>query len=74
MTEDAKELEFAAINLHSNPIDEYSLSNLGIDGSFENVYKQKPNKGYIKQWRFMFKKDEPMPKDIQKEKSWKILI
>lgn len=74
MTEDAKELEMAAINLHSNPRDECSLVNLGLDGSFENVYKQKPEKEYIKRWRFMFKKEDSMPKDIQKEKSWKILI
>ena len=69
-----KELEIAAINLGSAPFDEYNLVNLGIDSSFENVYKQKPEKEYISQWRFMFKKDEPLPKNIQKEKSWKILI
>jgi len=74
MTEDTKELEMAAINLHSNPSDEYSSVNLGIDGSFENVYKRRPEKEYIRRWCFMVKKDNFMAKDIQKEKSWKMLI
>jgi hypothetical protein len=51
LSSEGKELQLSAINFHG--ADGNNLDRLGLRNDFDEVYKQKPKDGYLKEWSFV---------------------
>lgn len=73
LSNEGKELQLSAINFHG--VDGNNLDRLGLKNDFVEVYRQKPNDGYLKEWSFVVPDDwENYDFKGHFEKGWSVYI